>query len=88
MYDEENFNQQLQSQSPYRPHLRRVLYSPNRGFDEQVAKQGRESVSCKKCHFDLFCCQPVISIKEMHVIDIFVFLREGYCMRKNNSGYM
>lgn len=32
VYDEENFNQQLNTQGPYRPHLRRVLYSANRGF--------------------------------------------------------
>lgn len=32
VYDEENFNTTLSNQGPYRPHLRRVLYSPNRGF--------------------------------------------------------
>ncbi|KAL4224646.1 hypothetical protein ACF0H5_015343 [Mactra antiquata] len=42
IYDEEQFNQDLQAQSPYRPHLRRVLYSANRGYDHEAAKQGRE----------------------------------------------
>lgn len=32
VYDEENFNQTLNTEGPYRPHLRRMLYSPNRGF--------------------------------------------------------
>lgn len=42
VYDEENFNQELQAQSPYRPHLRRQLYSANRGFDVEAARQGRQ----------------------------------------------
>lgn len=42
IYDEEQFNQDLQARSPYRPHLRRKLYSPNRGFDHEAARQGRE----------------------------------------------
>lgn len=44
IYDEEQFNQTLQAQSPYRPHLRRQLYSANRGFDHEVARQRREGV--------------------------------------------
>ncbi|XP_045176348.2 uncharacterized protein LOC123536911 isoform X2 [Mercenaria mercenaria] len=44
VYDEEQFNQNLHAQSPYRPHLRRQLYSANRGFDFEAARQGREGV--------------------------------------------
>lgn len=47
IYDEEQFNQKLQAQSPYRPHLRRQLYSANRGFDYEAARQGRQGVQCK-----------------------------------------
>ncbi|XP_060560637.1 uncharacterized protein LOC132720500 isoform X3 [Ruditapes philippinarum] len=43
VYDEEQFNQNLHAQSPYRPHLRRQLYSANRGFDFETARQGREA---------------------------------------------
>ncbi|XP_052232431.1 uncharacterized protein LOC127845495 isoform X3 [Dreissena polymorpha] len=44
VYDEEQFNQSLAAQSPYRPHLRRQLYSANRGWDEEAARQGREGI--------------------------------------------
>jgi len=45
VYDEENFNQQLQARSPYRPHLRRQVYSANRGFDHEAANYGRTGLS-------------------------------------------
>lgn len=44
IYDEEQFNQELQARSPFRPHLRRQLYSANRGFNHEAARQGREGV--------------------------------------------
>ena len=43
VYDEENFNQTLSTEGPYRPHLRRILYSPNRGFINPKETQ----VNCK-----------------------------------------
>ncbi|XP_052798838.1 uncharacterized protein LOC128230532 isoform X3 [Mya arenaria] len=38
-YDEEQFNQDLANQSTYRPHLRRQVYSPNRGIDFRSIRQ-------------------------------------------------
>lgn len=44
VYDEENFNQTLSTQGPYRPHLKRVLYSPNRGFISPSQAKPNESL--------------------------------------------
>jgi len=43
-YDEEQFNQDLSAESPYRPHLRRKLYSATTGFNHEVADQPRQGV--------------------------------------------
>lgn len=45
VYDDDQFNKELHTQSPYRPHLRRLLYSTNREFDTEAIRQDRDGVS-------------------------------------------
>jgi len=40
--------------------LRRVLYSPNRGYNEEANRQGRQGLTCKLYTGLLFIDQPFV----------------------------